>query len=167
MSVNQGRTLLGNSRIVEGIDPPRTEEGNIIEGVSVPEYRVVSEDGVNYLAELKTPDGNFTSTNARRNLSDAMSQIREEALNTGTKGYIRIDYITSNAPPTALTPDEIFRAVNGELQASRQIEIGGETREIRGVNFVEFVEILYQELSGQSQKRLYRVQNSSVIDITN
>ncbi|WNZ24517.1 hypothetical protein HJG54_17760 [Leptolyngbya sp. NK1-12] len=141
----EGRTLLGNSRMVEGVVQPRTEEGNLIQGVPIPEYRVVSENGVKYLAEVKTPDGDFTSNNVKRNLSDAMSQIREEALNTDIKGYIRIDYITSNAPSTALAPDEIFRAVNGELRAPRRVDIGKETREIRGVDFVEFVEILYQE----------------------
>ncbi len=104
------------------------------------------------LAFVKTLEAPLSESGLKSNLKKAISQIKAQALKTHeTGGYIRID--ASTAPSTTLTPSEIGRFVKGQLVEPKQ----------KGIDYVEFVEVLDKDAAGQNQKLLFRVQSGNTI----
>ncbi|MHC5729553.1 MAG: hypothetical protein ACYTXY_36605, partial [Nostoc sp.] len=123
-----------------------------IEHVQTPEFRVTGADGVTRLAEVKTIEGPLVKNGIKRNLTKAFSQIKAQAKVTHETGaYIRID--ASNSKSTTLTRDEISRYVKGDLSQFAQ----------KGGDYVEFVEVLYNDTEGQSQKLLFQLQKGNIV----
>ena len=158
----EGRTQIGTQLSVEGIPESR------IPGQRTPEYQITGAGGRQLLAEVKF---SVPRTRAiRRNLRSALGQIIGESRRRhgGQDNYIRIDARGERAGPE-LTPDSILRAVNGELCTSRTSVAGErlpEGESIRGLDYVEWVEVIYLDNDNNLQHRRYQVRNGVLVDVT-
>jgi hypothetical protein len=144
----EGRTPLGRESSVEGL-PDRS-----IENRQTPEYRVTGSGSGNRLVEVKSIREPLAEEGIKRNVKKAISQIKEQAEETfETGGFIRID--ASPSPPTTMTPEEIHRAVKGQLWFTPDSGKAGK-------QFVEWVEVLYNDAKGSRTVR-FRVQGDDLI----
>ena len=137
---------------VSKVDGIPTDTDNT--GVLTPDYKITDTSGISSLAEVKTPNGNFTKNNLQSNLTKAINQVKNFKNSDSTitgKAYITVDY--SRKSPTNLSRNEI------EQYSKFLIE------QADGINSVEFVEILYKDTSNQLQKLLLKVQNGGIITL--
>lgn len=147
--------LDGNSPIgsnVSKVDGIPTDTSNT--GILTPDYRVIDTNGVSSLAEVKTPNGNFTKNNLQSNLTKAINQVKNFNNSDPTingKAYITVDY--SGKAPTDLPRSEI------EQYSKFLIE------QADGIGSVNFVEIIYKDGTSQLQKLLLKVQNGEIITV--
>jgi hypothetical protein len=146
-----GKTEKGKDLEIEGLVGRKDQNGKIIQGEQLPEYRVTTPDGRTFLAEVKRIEVPLSSNNLDNNLKKAISQVKEGSLRTGEKGgYIRID--ASNSPSSLLNQGEIENLVRARLTDKAQ----------RGFENIEYVEVLYKDASGTPQKLLAKVQDNQV-----
>lgn len=143
----EGKTARGNNLEVEGL-VPRIENGKEVQNEKVPEFRVTTPSGDSFIAEVKTIQKPLSKNGIDRNLQTAIRQIKQLQ---GKRGYIRID--ASQAPPTAISRNDIVNAVIDRLQDNDQ----------RGIDFIEYVEVLYNDNLGNPQKLLFTVQKGQVV----
>lgn len=151
VDILEGNTPLGKDLHVEGI-PEST-----IPGQRTPEFRVTGFNIPVRLVEVKRigRDARRLSKNSlRNNLGMAIGQVVEQSKYTGERaGFIRLD--ARHTSSTTLTAHDLFRLVNGELLAVRG--------EIKAINFIEWVEILYLDVNGNPQKSIFQVQNGILL----
>jgi hypothetical protein len=144
----EGRTPLGRESSVEGL-PERS-----IENRQTPEYRVTGSGSGDRLVEVKTISEPLGQEGIKRNVKKAIGQIKDQAQEAGeTGGFIRID--ASPSPPTTMTQEEMRRVVKGQLWFTPD---SGK----QGKQFVEWVEVLYNDAKGSRTVR-FRVQGDDLI----
>jgi hypothetical protein len=139
-----GKTPLGQAQKVEGL--PETG----VQGQKLPEYRVTpGGGGPSRLAETKVlGEGDLKVEAIKRNLRKAISQIADESARTGEQGaFVRLN--ASQARPSSLAEGEMEGAINGQMTTDRG---GGKI----GCDYIEWVELLYKDANGTSQRILMR-----------
>lgn len=146
------KTILKNFDEVKAIPESKNQDG-----ILTPDYQLIFGDDTIRLAESKAPDGNLDRNNLVRNLRKAINQLSTKEP-SDLRGYVRLDYSSSS---TNINRSEIIRFVDETLTETRQIG-KTETREIIGTNFVEFVEVLYKDNSGQLKNLLFQVKNGQI-----
>jgi len=162
----EGRTPLGVDQKVHGIEERR---GGPNQNRVNPEYRVTAPDQTTRVTEVKrvgAEGGQLSKNGLKNNLGDAIHQVIGESSHTGERGgYIRLD--ARHTTGTQLTVDQITRAIIGEMVSPRdKIENQPlpQGQVVRGIEFVEWVEVLYNE-AGQPQRLLFQVVNGQIVQV--
>ena len=127
-------------------------------GILTPDYKLIFKDDIIRLAELKAPNGDLTKNNLLRNLRKATNQLSTKE-SSYLNGYIRLDYSSSSK---AIGRSEIATLIDEGLKETREIGKEANKRFIKGIDYTEFVEILYKNDSGQIENLLFQVKNEQV-----
>ena len=153
-SILDGDSPLGsNVSKVEGIP---TDVSNT--GIPTPDYRITDVSGISRLSEIKTPNQALldTTNNFDRNLKKAVNQVKIKG-SKDANAYITMDY--SLQPSTNMSRDRIKQYTESILNTS-------DRQGRKGIEFVEFIEILYKDTAGQSQRLFLQVRNG-ILEIIN
>lgn len=154
-----GDTMIGNIDELRGLPDKSTTLGT-----KNPDYSVINNGVLTRLAEIKTPDGNITAKNTfnkniKRNLKGAVEQIviRASADNPTEKAFVRLDYRQAQGI-TDQSRNWVFGKVKNRLEVETKVKIDGVETQIEGVDYVEFVEVFYNDADGV-QKLEIKVEN--------
>jgi hypothetical protein len=152
----EGRTPLGPGTRVAGLPAGEAE------GVRAPEYRVTGPPGTApRLVEVKRIGAPLAEEGLDRNLRSALGQIIPTSEATGERGgFVRID--ATEGGRSAMTPEQVRQTVNRRLLSARP-DPADPTRSTRGIDFVRWVEVLYQDSAGNPQRVLCEVQSGAVV----
>ncbi len=154
IDILEGNTVLGNPKSLKAIPEKKLPDGS-----TTPDFLITGIDNSIRLGEIKTPKGNISANNIKKQIRDATRSIRKSSETVTDKGFISIDY--GQVSPTDWKRERIFNEIKrGLLQTDANSGL-------KGTDVVEFVEFTYKELNSNSlQKMLVKVENG-IIKIIN
>jgi hypothetical protein len=152
----EGRTPLSAAQDLSVAGLPEST----VPGQKTPEYRVTDAGGTSRLAEVKRLNAALTEGNIETNLRQALSQIIPTAERTGDRnGFVRLD---ATGPHSALTAEQVRAAVEQRMRSRRPDPVDP-SRSTSGIDFVEWVEVLYTDSTGAQQRVLCHVVGGAVV----